>query len=134
LGHCASLDVATALRALPKAEEFIAANSGACLWGATIRYLGFLGATSKVNARRVFPVLERALRDIPRQAKNVLESFLRLWDKADAETHAQIVLCAGSFARSDRVGIRRVARRILRAHALADPELERRNAELPADN
>jgi hypothetical protein len=117
LGHCARLDVATALRALPKAEQFLAANSGACLWGATIRYLGFLGATSEANARRAFPILERALRDIPRQAKNVLDSFLRLWDQADEETRAEIVLCAERFVHSDRPGIGRAARTILKAQA-----------------
>jgi hypothetical protein len=33
LGLCAALDTPTALEALPKAEAFIEAESGACLWG-----------------------------------------------------------------------------------------------------
>jgi hypothetical protein len=61
LGLCAALDTPTALKALPKAKTFIEAESGACLWGATIVYLGYVGATSAANARTVLPILEHVL-------------------------------------------------------------------------
>jgi len=112
LGLCAKLDAQTALLALPQAEAFIAADSGACLWGATITYLGHLGATSATNARRVFPLLERALERIPRQAKGVLEAFLRLLAQADEDMRASIARYAETLAQHERPGVRTAARRV----------------------
>jgi hypothetical protein len=94
LGLCAALDTPTALKALPKAEAFIEAESGACLWGATIVYLGYIGAMSAENARMAFPILEHALRRVPKQTKQVLQSFLCLLDQADEETRSAIGRCA----------------------------------------
>jgi len=112
LGFCAALDAPTALKALPKAQEFIRRDSGACLWGATIVYLGYVGATSEANAQIVFPILECALRDIPRQTKNVLDSFWRMLDQTDGRIRAQIAHHAGTHVQSERASVRRVARRI----------------------
>ncbi len=112
LGYCASLDTTTALRALPRAQAFIEADSGACLWGATIVYLGHVGATSRANAQKVFPLLEQALHDVPKQAKKVLESFLGLLDQADDETRAKIAGYAETCAQSDKATLKRVARKI----------------------
>jgi hypothetical protein len=114
LGLCAPLDAETALQAMPKAEAFIEADSGACLWGATITYLGCLGATSPANARTVFPLLERVLQRIPRQAKRVLQAFLQLLDQADADMRSRIAAAAEGFAQDERSGVRTVARRVRR--------------------
>ena len=112
LGLCAELDAATALRALPKAEAFIDGDSGACLWGATIVYLGHLGATSAASARAVFPLLERALLRIPRQAARVLQAFLRLLHQADGEMLARIARHAETHAESESPSVRTAARRV----------------------
>ena len=94
LGLCASLDAPTVISALPKAEEIIGLDSGACLWGSAITYLGYLGATSESNVRTVFPILERALHATPRQAKTVLKGFLRMLDRTGGETRASIACYA----------------------------------------
>lgn len=60
LGCCAGLDPGTALEALPRAEAFAEGNSGACLWGATVVYLGYAGSTLEANVRAVYPNLESA--------------------------------------------------------------------------
>jgi hypothetical protein len=112
LGLCAALDTPTALAALPQAQDFIRGDSGACLWGATITYLGHLGATSEANARAVWPLLEQALRDIPKQTKNVLESFLRMLDQTDDQMRAEIAQYAHTHAQNEKSGIRTVARKI----------------------
>lgn len=114
LGLCAALDMETTLQAMPKAEAFIEADSGACLWGATIIYLGHLGATSPANACLVFPLLERVLQRIPRQAKRVLEAFLQLLDQADADERSRIAAEAEGFVEDERTSVRRVARRVRR--------------------
>lgn len=112
LGYCASLDTPTALQALPQAQAFIEADSGACLWGATLVYLGHLGATLPANTRRVFPLLEQALRDIPKQAKQVLESFWGMLGQADDEIRTQIARHAESYAQSENATLKRLARKI----------------------
>jgi hypothetical protein len=123
LGLCAALDTPTVLEALPKAEEFIRLDSGACLWGATLVYLGYVGATSKTNAQSVFPILEQALHDIPKQTKRVLESFLHILDQTDAEIQVQIAHYAEMHAQSEQAGIRKIARRIQQhiTHLTAGP-------------
>ena len=100
------------MRALPNAEATIQADSGTCLWGATVVYLGYLGATSEANARAVFPVLERALHKNPGQTKNVLESFLRMLDQAKGEIQTAIAGYAAACTDHEKPGTRRVARRI----------------------
>jgi len=112
LGLCAELDAATALRALPQAEAFIDADSGACLWGSTIVYLGYLGATSAAAARVVFPLLERALQRIPRQAGRVLDAFLRLLPHADGEMLGRIAQHAETYAGAESPTVRRAVRRL----------------------
>jgi len=112
LGLCAELDAATALRALPQAEAFIEADSGACLWGSTVLYLGYLGATSPAAARAVFPLLERALQRIPRQAGRVLQAFLWLLPQADGEMLARIAYHAEAYAGAESPTVRTAARRV----------------------
>ena len=112
LGLCASLDTQTALEALPNAEQIIGLDSGACLWGSAIKYLGYLGATSEANARTVFPILERALLTIPRQTSSVLESFLRILDRTGGETQASIARYAELYAQQEKSSVRAIARRI----------------------
>ena len=108
LGLCATLD------ALPKAQAFLAADSGACLWGAAIRYLGDIGAVSKSNANAVFPILEEALQRIPRQTKNVLDSFLRILARTDGEARNRIACYGEMYAQDDKSSIRAVSRKINR--------------------
>jgi hypothetical protein len=112
LGICASLDTETAMSALPKAEEYVGADSGTCLWGATVVYLGYLGATSEEHAQMVFPVLERTLHRIPGQTKNVLGSFLRILDRSDAEIRGAIAEHAAAYADAAKPGTIQMARKV----------------------
>ena len=114
LGLCAAFDASTSLKALPKAEAFIEAESGACLWGATVVYLGYVGATSAENARATFPILERALQRVPKQAKQVLQGFLRLLDRADEEVRLAIGRYAEAYVQNENKGIRSAAQKITR--------------------
>jgi hypothetical protein len=114
LGLCAELDADTALRALPQAEAFIDAESGACLWGSTVLYLGYVGATSAAAARSVFPLLERALQRIPRQVGRVLQAFDWLLPHADGEMLPRIAHHAQAYAEADSPSVRRAARRVQR--------------------
>ena len=75
-------------------------------------YLGCVGGTSEANARTVFPILEQALRDIPKQTKRVLESFLCMLDHADSETQTHIARYAETYDQDEKARIRAVARKI----------------------
>ena len=53
--------------------------------------------------------------DIPRQTKNVLESFLRMLDQTDSGIRAHVARYAKSYVNDARASTRAVARRILKA-------------------
>jgi hypothetical protein len=112
LGLCAALQPHIALRALPYAEAYIDAESGACLWGSAVIYLGYLGATSAQNARAVFPLLEHALHTIPGQAKNVLTAFLRMLDQIDGRERAVVAGYAAACTDHEKPTARKTARRL----------------------
>ncbi len=114
LGLCASLDPEIALKALPKAETFIRQKSGACLWGATLKYLRDLGAASPEHARLVFPLLEEALRDVPRQEKLALQGFLELFEHADEAMRDKIAEYAEAYLSHESATVRRTARKVQR--------------------
>ena len=112
LGLCAALDITTALAALPKAKEFIRAKSGACLWGATVKYLGYVGATSETNARTVLPILEHALDALPRQTKQVLEALLGMINQVEGAERGRIANYVALYAQDERPSVKSVARKI----------------------
>jgi HEAT repeat protein len=112
LGLCADQDPEVALQAMPHAQAYLEANSGACLRGSTLTYLGHAGATSPEAALQAFPLLEGALTTLPRQTKNVLAAFLRLLDQADDEMQARIAQHAAIYADDERPNVRAAARRL----------------------
>jgi hypothetical protein len=112
LGLCAARAPDVALRAMPRAEQYLKGQSGACLWGSTLKYLGFVGALSAESAQRVVPLLEYALAAIPRQAKMVLEALLRILDRTEGETRARIAGYAEVYVEDERSSVRTVARRL----------------------
>jgi hypothetical protein len=112
MGLCSALNPGEAMEAMPKAQEYLEQESGACLWGATIKYLGYVGATSEENARRVLPLLEQALEKLPKQAKTVLEGFMRMLDHVDDESRNRVGRYAESYAQDERPSVRAMARRL----------------------
>jgi hypothetical protein len=114
LGLCAALEPDVALQALPKAQQWLQQKSGACLWGATIGYLGAIGALSAENTRLAYPLLGGALAAIPRQAKNVLEAFSQILDQTEGDVRVRISEHAAAYADHERPSIRRTARRLLK--------------------
>lgn len=119
LGLCAAYETRTALKALPKAQKFIQAQSGATLWNATIVYLGSVGETSSESAKRVLPILEQALDEIPHLTKAILESYLRLLDVADQTTLLHLSQDVARFMHSKQPGVRAVVDKIMKRVALS---------------
>jgi len=106
LGLCAGQDEDVVLKAMPKAEEYLERESGACLWGPTIKCLGYVGAELEESVQRVFPRLEGALESIPRQTKSVLEGLLRIIDQTEGELRDQIGEYAQRYVEDERSSIR----------------------------
>ncbi|MFZ6026564.1 MAG: SRPBCC family protein [Chloroflexota bacterium] len=111
---CAAANPEGALAALPKAQQIIRTKSGVTLWNATVVYLGYVGATSAENARRVLPLIEQALRELPQLTKATLESYARLLDVADIPTMIHISQEAARYIGSDQPGVRSIANKIVR--------------------
>lgn len=115
LGLCAALDPRTAAEALPKARLYMQSASGVCLWGATVKYLGHLASTPRVEARRVFPLLMQAYTTIPKLRKVILESLLQLCDQGDEPMRRELALLADSHLEDDKPSVPRAARKLGRA-------------------
>ena len=109
LGLCASIDPEAARLAFPKAQEFIQADSGVCLWDRTIVYLGYLGATSPGNLELVMPLLEMAFKRIPEQTRTVLEAFQRYIYQADAGRLARMEIYAAVYMQSAKPAVKAAA-------------------------
>jgi len=109
LGLCASIEPAAARLALPKAQQFIQAESGVCVWDRTIVYLGYLGATSPGNLELVMPLLEMALERIPEQTRTVLEAFHRCTCQADVELLARMATYAAQYMQAAKPAVKAAA-------------------------
>jgi uncharacterized protein YndB with AHSA1/START domain len=114
IGLCASQDPQTAMTALPTAQKFLRAESGATLWNATLVYLGNSGATSAENASHVLPLLTQAITDLPQQTKAIFESLARLLDSADIPTMMRIAETATQYIEDSQPGVRASARKIVK--------------------
>jgi hypothetical protein len=115
LGLCASLDPQTAMMAFPKAQQFMERDSGVCLWGATIKYLGYLGSTSSAEAQRVFPLLMRAHDELSNLQRMILDCFLQLHSEADESMVQKLGLLAGRHLDDAKPSVRRAARKLAKA-------------------
>lgn len=113
-GFSAKLNPSIAVKAFDKAKEFIDQNSGTCLWDRTISYLGYLGALSRKQSLEVFPVLEKALNNIPNQTKTVLEGFTRMAEVMDESVKQKVLKCAEKYSNSSKSSVRNSAKKLIK--------------------
>ncbi|NQT29205.1 MAG: HEAT repeat domain-containing protein [Candidatus Saganbacteria bacterium] len=111
-GLTAKLNPLVAVKAFDKAKEFLSQNSGTCLWDRTICYLGYLGALSTRQAREVFPVLEKALKNIPNQSKTVLDGFIRMADVLDEAMKKKALSYANEYSNSAKSSVKSSAKKL----------------------
>jgi hypothetical protein len=113
-GLCARENPAQAAEVFPYAEQYMAAESGACLWGGAIKYLGFYGATGASQAQQAFPLLAKALQDLPNHSRQILTALIDLAEKADDELKEKIKDLVQPWADSDSASTSREARKLLK--------------------
>jgi hypothetical protein len=114
-GYCAVLAPDQAADVFTYAKEYLAADSGACLWGATIKFLGLFGATSFENAVKAFSLLDQALVDLPKQSSQILDAITRLLPVANEDLKLKISQSAISQSDSSSASTARAAKKILRS-------------------
>lgn len=114
-GCCAALAPEQAEKVFPQAEQFMAADSGACLWGATILYLGAFGALSTEKARLAFPLLDQACQSHPNLSTQILKAILLILPVADGNTHSKIIRSVQALTDLPSASTARLARKILKS-------------------
>jgi hypothetical protein len=115
LGLCAKLNQKIASKALDKATQFLhAKNSGACLWDRTICYLGYIGATSKDNLKKVIPLLDYSLLHITSQTKTVLEAYEKIISLGDEKLKQKILATAIKYQNDEKNSVKSKASKLIK--------------------
>jgi hypothetical protein len=114
MGFCAALNRPTAHKAIPFAESYLRAKEGLAIASSADLFLGELGAISRRDAARVFPILERSMsRAIGNEQDWLLESVLKLFANLDAAAQKKAIQFAKRWQTSTRKSTQERARRIL---------------------
>ncbi len=77
-GLCARLNPVAAKSVFHLMDAYVSADSGTCLLGRAIDYLGFVGELSGRDAERAVPYLEAAVKIDPRLYRRVMASLKRV--------------------------------------------------------
>jgi hypothetical protein len=114
MGFCAHLDPATARKAIPHAERYIANKEGLCLSSSADLFLGDLGALSKKDASRVFPLLRASMAAmVPNERDWLLESLCTVYPNLGAAERKEATAFARTHEHSERKSTGARARKLL---------------------
>ena len=91
MGFCAHVNTVTACKALPFARECVHKKDGVCLAGSADLFLGDLGAVSKKEAQKVFPLLlTSAAAPVKNEHDWILEAFIKIIPNIKEEQKVKI--------------------------------------------
>lgn len=114
-GLCAKLNSELAIAAIEKAKEYLKENAGVCLTGATVIYLGNIGALSSREAKIVFPILENSLKTASlNEIDWILESFYKIFQNTDKNIKEKIINHAKKYVNSSKKSQQMRANKILK--------------------
>jgi hypothetical protein len=103
IGFCAHLKESIASQAIPFAEKFIDSKDGLCLVSSADLFLGDMGATSKANAIKVFPILVKSTKHIILNEQDwLLEAFIKIFKNLERIEQDKIIAFANEWAESLR--------------------------------
>jgi len=80
LGLCAKHDTKTALLGYEFANKFLFEDTGICLWGRSIDYLGLIGSASPEYGDKAVKVLSVVLDQVPKLSKRTLAALKKIAD------------------------------------------------------
>jgi hypothetical protein len=92
MGFCACLNTSMAQKAVAYAEKYIDDKEGLCIASSADLFLGDLGAVSKKDAQKVFPLLEQSMENaIANEQDWLLEACYKVFPNLE-KTEQEIVL------------------------------------------
>jgi len=115
MGFCARLNPAIAKKAMPYAEKYIDAKEGLVLASSADLFLGDLGALSKQDAHRVFPVLELSMENpLVNEPDWLLEALFKIFHNLGNTEQEKALKYAQRCQTSPRKSTQQRAKRLLR--------------------
>lgn len=115
LGMCARAGRGTAQKAIGFAEKFIDAKEGLTLSCSTDLFLGSLGSISKMDAGRVFPLLEQSMENpLEDEHDCILEALLMTFPNLEEAERNKVLKIAERWQNSSQKSVQFKAEKILR--------------------
>jgi len=115
MGFCARLNPAVAQEAVACAEQYLDPKEGLVLASSADLFLGDLGALSKKDAHRVFPILELSSENpVVNEPDWLLEAFFRLYHNLGQAEQEKVRKYAERCQSAPRKSTQQRARKILR--------------------
>ncbi|MHC1782452.1 MAG: hypothetical protein AB9891_06780 [Anaerolineaceae bacterium] len=116
MGFCARLNKLVAQKAIPFAQKYIIDKEGLCIASSADLYLGDLGAISKDDAQRVFPLLEQSMESVVENEQDwLLEALFKMFKNLDRDGQNTAVKFAERWQYSSRKTTQKRAFQIIKA-------------------
>jgi hypothetical protein len=114
MGFCAVKNESTAGKAVPFAAKYLTAKEGLCLSSSADLFLGDYGSLSGKNAKQVFPLLEKSMKNcIANEQDWILETLKKLLPVLGGKEKASAKQFANSWKGSPRKSTQQRAKDIL---------------------
>ena len=115
MGFCARLNRSMAQKAIIYAEKYIDEKEGLVIASSADLFLGDLGAISKEDAQKVFPLLERSMESsIENEQDWLLEALFKMFRNMDQAGQDKALRFAERWQYSSRKSTKQRAQKILR--------------------
>lgn len=115
MGFCAHLNKPMAQKAVVFAEKYIDAKEGLCIASSADLFLGDLGAISKKDAQKVFPLLEHSMEHLITNEQDwLMEAFYKVFPNLEKAEQEKVAKFAERWQYSPRKSTQQRARKILR--------------------
>lgn len=115
MGFCAHLNKPVAQKAIAYAEKYIDSKEGLCIASSADLFLGDLGAVSKKDAQKVFPILEQSMETaIENEQDWLLEACYKVFPNLEKTEQEVVLKFAQHWQYSTRKSTQQRAGKILR--------------------
>ncbi len=115
MGFCAHLNKPMAQKAIAYVEKYIEAKEGLCIASSADLFLGDLGAISKKDTQKVFPLLELSMENpLANEQDWLLEALFKVFRNLDQAEQKRVLKFAERWQYSPRKSTQQRAKKILR--------------------
>jgi hypothetical protein len=114
MGFCALLNKPAALKAIPYAQKYIATKDGLIIASSADLFLGDIGAISKIDALKIFPLLEQSMENCFENEQDwILEALRKVFQNLDQSDQTKARKFAEQWQSSSRKSTQQRARKLL---------------------